>query len=543
MMASKRRPAIAVLTALVVALAATTSATQRALLVAVGDYPGSRFDLEGPAHDVSALRRELVESLGFAPDEVDLLVDADATRTNILTALRKLADAATHEDFIFLYFSGHGTSAYDPKVPVALAHNTGAFVPFDFQADGMAAQKLDTLIVGSRDLRPHLTAIDQSGAHGLVMVDSCYSRNTSRSLHATALPAYRTIGAGLEHLGAFSAPAKNVSDDYPYRRLLTMAASSAKEVAIDLNDPSRTLDGKPHGAFTDAVLRALREFPHADANGDGLVSNREFFDRVKLGMALADIPHSPQMLPTLGKDTAGIAHHAVFPSAAVRAEAPRPLPAKRLGVQVEGRLPLVARAVAASDALAPAGDAADLVVREAQGAIHILTQFGDAVASVATEQAAADALRQQPWIRHLVRRLGQRGHSGLELGLPGETFEEGDVLSLATTLQRSAHLLVLDIAPSGALRVLYPASERDLRAAPADRPVGFSAMVNPPFGMDYMVAAAFPEPPPFFDHHLLADAEIAPGTPLHRELVQAVESPDTPSAIAKVVTVPRGQFQ
>ena len=105
MMASKRRPAIAVLTALVVALAATTSATQRALLVAVGDYPGSRFDLEGPAHDVSALRRELVESLGFAPDEVDLLVDADATRTNILTALRKLADAATHEDFIFLYFS------------------------------------------------------------------------------------------------------------------------------------------------------------------------------------------------------------------------------------------------------------------------------------------------------------------------------------------------------------------------------------------------------------------------------------------------------
>lgn len=529
------------LAALVAAVTATASAAQKALLVAVGDYPGIHFDLYGPANDANALRRELVENLGFRADRVDVLVDAAATRANILAALRKLADSATAGDFIFVYFSGHGTSAYDPNVPVALAHNTGAFVPFDYQADGAAARKRDSLVVGSRDLRPHLTAIDRSGAHGLVMIDSCYSRNTSRSLHASAPPVYRAIDAGIEHHGV-SAAAKD-NDDYPYARLVTMAASSAKEVAIDLNDPSRTLDGKPHGAFTDAVLRALREFPRADANGDALVSNREFFAKVKLRMALANIPHSPQLLPTAGGDTAGLGGHAVFGSAKVPAEPPRPLSAKRLSVRVEGRLPLVAQAIAASDALALADGSPDLLVRRGQGEIHILTPFGDALASVATEQAAANALRQQPWIRHLVESLGQRTHSGVELGLPGETFEEGDVLDLATTLQRSAHLLVVDIAPNGGLRVLYPASPQDFRAVPADRPIGFSAVVNAPFGVDYMVASAFPRPPGFFDQRLLEDAEIAPGALLHRELVHALEAPGTPSAVAKVVTVPRGQIQ
>ena len=518
-----------------------SEAERRALFVAVGDYPGSRFDLYGPTHDASALRRELVENLGFRADRVKVLVNADATRANILAALRELAAAVAAEDFVFVYFSGHGTSAYDPNLSVALAHNTGAFVPFDYRADGTAAQKLDTLVVGSRDLRPPLTAIDASGAHGLVMIDSCYSRNTSRSLHAAAPPVYRSINAGLEHLGAFSASAQDVDASYPYTRLVTMAASSAKEVAIDLHDPSKTLDGKPHGAFTDAVLRALREFPHADANGDGQVSNREFFAKVKLGMALANIPHSPQLLPTPGTDAAGLGDRAMFSSAAVRAEAPPPLPAQPLGVRVEGRLPLVAQAVAASETLVPADGSADLLVRRAQGAIHLLTPYGDAVASVATQQAAADALRQRPWIRHLVHRLGQRDHSDVQLALPGETFEDGDVLNLAATLRRSAHLLVLDIAPSGSLRVLYPASERDFRAVPAARRVAFDAVVNAPFGVDYMVASAFPQAPRFFDHHLLADAEIAPGTPLHRELVRAVEAPDTPSAVAKVVTVPRGQ--
>ena len=532
-----RTSALAALALLACCIAAPASAAQWALLVGVGDYPGTAFDLEGPAHDVAALRRELVENLGYPEAQVNVLVDANATRANILDALRRLARDAAPSDFVLVYLSGHGTSAYDPNRPVALAHDTGAFVPVDYQAHGSEQRKLDTLLVGSRDLRPVLAAIDEKGVHGLVLIDSCYARNTSRSLHAATPPAYRSLDSGLR---ARSIGVVSKTDDYPYSRLLTMAASGAKEVAIDLNDPARTLDGKPHGAFTDAVLRTLRELPGADANGDAVVTNQEFFADVKLRMAVANIPHSPQMLPSPGADYRDLAGQAAFAVSSTRPAAPAPLPTERLRVHVEGPLPLVTEAINQTDALVFAQNVPDLVVRHSQGAFHILTPYGDAVASLPTERAAASALRQQPWIRELVWSLGQAsGSSAIRISLRGETFEEGDELEVTATPRTSGHLLVLDIPSSGTLRVLHPSHERELRLAAAQSPITFRARVTPPFGMDYVVAYAFPQAPPFYDARLFGHAEIAPGTALHRQLAMAFTAVgETAVALAKVTTVP-----
>ena len=536
----RRTSALAALALLACCIAAQASAAQWALLVGVGDYPGAAFDLEGPAHDVAALRRELVENLGYPEAQVTALVDADATRANILDALRRLRRDAAPGDFVLVYLSGHGTSAYDPNRPVALAHDTGAFVPADYQAHGSEQRKLDTLLVGSRDLRPVLSAIDEKDVHGLVLIDSCYARNTSRSLHATTPPAYRSLDSGLR---ARSIGVVSKTDDYPYSRLLTMAASGAREVAIDLNDPARTLDGKPHGAFTDAVLRTLRELPGADANGDAVVTNQEFFADVKLRMAVANIPHSPQMLPSPGADHRDLAGQAAFRTASATPTRPAPLPTTRLSVKVEGALPLVAEAVAQTAALVPAQLAPDLIVRHTGGAYHILTPFGDAVASLPTEQEASSALRQQPWIRELVWKLGRNPNAArVRLSLRGETFEEGEELKIVATPDARSHLLVLDIAPSGALRVLYPSREDELESAPARRPVLFQAGVTPPFGMDYIVASAFPQQPTFYDARLFAAVEIPPGTALHRELVRALSTKERAAAAAKIATVPANEF-
>ena len=518
---SRRTSALAALALFACGAAMPASAAQWALLVGVGDYPGTAWDLDGPRHDVASLRRELVENLGYPAARVNVLVDADATRANILDALRKFATAAAPDDFALVYLSGHGTSAHDPNRPVALAHNTGAFVPVDYEANGSPQRKLDTLLVGSRDLRPIFTSMDDKGIHGLVLIDSCYSRNTSRSLHAATPPAYRSIDSGLRprSLGVVA----KIDDEYPYSRLLTMTASGAKEVALDLNDPTRTLDGKPHGAFTDAVLRTLRELPNADANGDAVVTNREFFAGVKLRMAVANIPHSPQMLPSPGGDYRDLAGQAAFRTASATPTRPAPLPTTRLSVKAEGALPLVAEAVEQTAALVPAHLAPDLIVRHSGGAYHILTPFGDAVASMPTERAAANALRQQPWIHELVWKIGRYANtSGVRISLRGETFEEGEQLEITATPDARGYVLVVDVAPSGALRVLHPSREDELKAAPAQRPVVFQAGVTPPFGMDYIVAAAFSTPPPFYDLRMLANTEIEPATPLHKMVVHAL---------------------
>lgn len=522
--------------ALLACAAMPASAAKWALLVGVGDYPGAEMDLEGPAHDVAALRRELVENLGYPEARVNALVDADATRANILDSLRQLARDTAPGDFVLLYLSGHGTSAYDPNRPVALAHNTGAFVPVDYQMHGSEQQKLDTLLVGSRDLRPALTAIDDKEVHGLVLIDTCYARNTSRSLHAARPLAWRSIDSGLRYR-TIGVVAK--TDDYPYSHLLTMTASGAKERALDLNDPARTLDGKPHGAFTDAVLRTLRELPAADANGDALVTNGEFFADVKLRMAVANIPHSPQMLPLPDADYRNLASRAAF-----RTESPMPapsasLPATRLSVNVEGALPLIRDAVAQADLLMPAQLTPDLIVRNSGGAYHILTPFGDAVVSLPTELAAASALRQQPWIQELARELGRLAHrSGVRLSLRGQTFVEGEQLAITVALDASRYLLVLNIAPHGALRVLYP-RRGEFGAVPAGRTTSFRVLANAPFGVDYVVAAAFHTPPVFYDSELLWAQQIDVNTPLHKALVDAtLDKSDAAVGLAKVVTVP-----
>ena len=521
--------------ALLACAAMPASAAKWALLVGVGDYPGAEMDLEGPAHDVAALRRELLENLGYPEARVNALVDADATRANILDSLRQLARDTAPGDFVLLYLSGHGTSAYDPNRPVALAHNTGAFVPVDYQMHGSEQQRLDTLLVGSRDLRPILTAIDNKEVHGLVLIDTCYARNTSRSLHATKPLAYRSIDSGLRYR-TIGVVAK--TDDYPYSRLLTIAASGAKERALDLNDPARTLDGKPHGAFTDAVLRTLRELPAADANGDAVITNGEFFADVKLRMAVANIPHSPRMLPSPGVDYRDLAAQAAFRTGSLTPTRPAPLPPTRLSVNVEGALPLVRDAIAQTPSLVPAQLTPDLIVRHSDETYHILTSFGDAVASLPTERTAASALRQQPWIQELLWQHGTHAStSNVRISVRGETFEEGEQLEISATPSTGGYLLVLNIAPTGTLRLLYPLHHDELAPIVTQHGVLFHATTTPPFGIDYIVATTFPNAPDFFNAGLLTNTEIRPKTVLHQKLITLLANAMS-ATVTKIATVP-----
>ena len=59
------------------------------LLIGVGEYPriGESARLLGPAQDVRALKRVLVRSYGFDPQDLQTLLDAEATREAILELL------------------------------------------------------------------------------------------------------------------------------------------------------------------------------------------------------------------------------------------------------------------------------------------------------------------------------------------------------------------------------------------------------------------------------------------------------------------------
>ena len=155
--------AIALLTALLLTASVPAEAATRALLVGVGEYPGMKRDkqLEGPANDVAALEALLTGKHGVPAENIVTRVDGAATRKEILDALDRLVDAAGAGDFIFFYYSGHGTSAHGSS-GLSLDLYTGALYPHDYRT-GTPEDTRNRLIIGRRDIKPRLKASTGKG--------------------------------------------------------------------------------------------------------------------------------------------------------------------------------------------------------------------------------------------------------------------------------------------------------------------------------------------------------------------------------------------
>ena len=167
-------------------------------------------------------------------------------------------------------------------------------------------------------------------------------------------------------------------------------------------------------------------------------------------------------------------------------------------------------AIRQTDGLALAQGPYDLRVIRANGVIRLLTVVGDLVFAGDGKAVMAQALRQQSWVRRLLRvpNAAQRFQIDMRMdGYCGETFEAGDVLGFATRMAATAYLLLVDAAPDGALRVLYPYHERELAAVPSGQPVRVGNIhVTPPFGIDHVIAVGFINRPALYDARLLNGA-------------------------------------
>ena len=74
---------------------------KRALCVGINDYPGSNMDLAGCVNDAKDWRA-LLESRGYS---VTQLLDAEATRANLVRALEQLMAGGADGDSLVYTFS------------------------------------------------------------------------------------------------------------------------------------------------------------------------------------------------------------------------------------------------------------------------------------------------------------------------------------------------------------------------------------------------------------------------------------------------------
>ena len=494
------------------AAAAAAQPHRVALLVGISEYANPAWHLDGPANDVAAMRSVLERRWRVKAADIRTLVDREATRAAILEALRELQRRSAAGDEVVIYLSGHGTSAFAGESGAAVPYGSGAFVPYDFRDD--APQPAQGLIVGRTDLRPLLLALEAGGRRLWVISDSCYSGQQVRGVRrADPLPARMIPAPSLRVAEALAAqpPLPATTEPYPYRQTVYLAAAAEGETAKDISRKRLadypTLDGQPHGAMTDALLRVLEGQLPSDADRDGSMSLDEVHRAVAEFMSARGYGHGPQRLPSVAEDALALGARPVL-SVTGAAAAPREAPPSPLRALAEG-LPggLLQRIGGLPDIqLVARGAAFDLALRADATALAFASPAGDTIATVplADVDRIVGQLRQLAWARRIDQRsLAQRRAvlpMEIEPATLGGNFMFGSKVSLVVRPDREATLLLINVDSGGRVSVLYPFASDEtgrLRASQAQyiprRPERLE--VQPPEGMDMQFAWAFDEPP------------------------------------------------
>lgn len=523
-------------TACLVALgSAVASAKTLALLVGVSSFQAPTITkLEGPPNDVAAMHSVLIERLGAKEADIRQLTDQQATKKAVLAELVALAQRSQPGDRVVVYFSTHGTSAYDSSMRDALAlpYSTGALALYDTELSNVS-----TFLVGKTDLQPVFKALDEGKRRVWVISDSCFSGQLVRSMNAVGedrlpskhIPLIQDQEAK-EALAASMLQGRQTPLPYPYRQVSFFSASSEGEMALDVQEKFMrkypTLSGKPQGAFTDALIRVLRGDVDADYDRNGQIDEAEVLAATSQFMAQRGYGHQAQRLPSLQEDSQGMHREVVTRSVNKSAPAAPVLPPTSLGTlqlaTAEDVPPGVRERLSRLPGLklVALGDAAtDLRLRKSKTSdvsLELRTASGDLIASLVAEPWSAQVqgqFEQQIWAKQITQlgAAGRRGLLGAEITPShfGGNFVIGDKLAFAIQPDKAARVLLLNVDSAGKVTTLYPQTEAERQPLPAlattlipGDPKTRGIDVKEPLGMDMQLLFAFDQ-----DHPELAQLQ------------------------------------
>ena len=531
-------------------------AKREALLIGVSSYPVS--SLEGPINDVAAMKKVLVSNWDFPVENIKILLDKKGTKKNILAEIAKLYDITQSGDEIFIYFSGHGTSAEDRDLNFPLPTTSGAFIPYDVREAKNIRQAIDHLVIGKTDLRPLLEKLDKGKRHVFVAIDACYSGNAVRGAYldfGKQLPSRfldlhsflpgrgfddRAFGDDLVHTGkdVWKEQSGGNYEPYPYSNIYYLSASGENEQAKDI--PTRllkfkpTVDGKAHGAFTDTLLRVLIDPKKADTDHNGRVTYQEVTKAVRHMMRSRGFDHTPNGLPTVAEDDNGLTSRGLFRNVFAKAEKPEK---KNI---VTAQSALAAKSLPASPdyirvslgnelggfkkflkddqhiKLVDSGER-DISLKKKGDQILLVSAAGDMITTLNRPNNAdlVNSLKQQSRIHKIVSEDDKQDFNvflDVQGNGKGSAFLKGEKLGFTIKSDKESYILMLGIDSNGKMNVLYPYQASELAPIPARKPFVQKDLivVGEPYGRDYIQVYAFDKKPKELAQ--LMAAEITPNS-------------------------------
>lgn len=253
---------------------------KRALCVGINDYPGTGSDLSGCVNDAKDWKATL-QARGYS---VTTLLDASATRQNVLDALKKLIGSGKKGDSLVFTFSGHGSWIPDKNGDESDQRDE-MLCPYDI---GKNKYLLD-------DDLAEVFGKKQSGVRLYFISDSCHSGSVSkfgppmfpdaailqprpRFLPPTVFVKDKKTRKLLELIGNISATLVPARQNYP---ALLLAGCKDVEYSYDAN-----FNGRPNGAFTYVALAALKKKPKTP---------RAWMKAIRASLPSSSHPQTPQL--------------------------------------------------------------------------------------------------------------------------------------------------------------------------------------------------------------------------------------------------------
>ena len=213
---------------------------RHALLIGVSDYTSSGAphlsDLPGAANDLTLIAAVLQSRLGFAPENITVLRDNEATHARIEQAFQALAEQVQPGDQVYIHFSGHGSYLPDTQghKPKGL-HQT--WVSYGARAVQEGAPEIDRFDILDDQLNQWLEPIDRKAGELIYVSDSCHAATNTRSPQALAIRAAPSDDQ-LEHprRGQRAAP-------YQFQNAVLIYAARYDQVAVEITADNQQRQG------------------------------------------------------------------------------------------------------------------------------------------------------------------------------------------------------------------------------------------------------------------------------------------------------------
>jgi len=528
-------------------------AETHAVVVGIDDYINVR-KLEGAVADARDILGAL-EKAGVT--DVLPLIDAQATRQNVLGAIDAMTAKVHRDDLVIITFAGHGgrenwgrvhppeTNTGDPHEVFLLRNVTlpNADGKIDPRLGGSASERIFGAEIGAR-----LKRLDDLGARTIFVADTCHGGGLTRESLLNAASAqddtryvkYVAYAEGVDPLvSTISKLAAPIDTDKELHSLSFLAAVDSIHKAPEIEIPKGS--GKKRGALSYAFARVIEG--KALAGGRSDLTHGDLLSYVLASVKNSALDNGKGQEPDLRPHDSFMRVVIRFGTDLKTNAAAAPVVQVTNGIKIYSQNARPVDAVSRPDrgfAIQPAGSIAeaDIVYDPAKG--DVFSKGGDLIATRVLPADLDGVAEREVAIRRLIELAKSRARP-LQIDRGDRRYFAGEIMTLDARKQLGGgaspeYYTLIDISGNGKVQFEYPL-DRDPKILPSDRALGDMQAVEP-FGADYAIFISDDKP---LDG-LIASLRQLDGTKNPNAAVTLIERSLTPTmriGLQGVYTAPR----